>query len=199
MPSSTRSAFLDWRHRQPLNLIEPPWYGPVCPVVWEGRSREAPPYPDHHAFARRLHRARADLPSFGAVRRIVPPMHLILEVRHRRLPHLASRTARRPGLAPRLLQQHPAPFVLEAVGPLLRMRLGRLRAGAVQGLGQVPQVFRGMVGVEDHGIETAEVRPQPVLQPRPAVREPDPPLGRVHADLRRLPPRWLSQGLLSLQ
>ena len=29
-----------------LNPIEPPWYGPVCPVVWEGRSREAPPYPD---------------------------------------------------------------------------------------------------------------------------------------------------------
>jgi hypothetical protein len=21
-------------------------YGPVCTVVWEGRSREAPPYPD---------------------------------------------------------------------------------------------------------------------------------------------------------
>src|SRR5579872_5818597 len=21
-------------------------YGPVCPVVWEGRSRKAPPYPD---------------------------------------------------------------------------------------------------------------------------------------------------------
>ena len=20
-------------------------YGPVCPVVWEGRSRKAPPYP----------------------------------------------------------------------------------------------------------------------------------------------------------
>jgi hypothetical protein len=46
MLTSTRSAFLDWRHRQPLNLIEPPWYGPVCPVVWEGRSREAPSYPD---------------------------------------------------------------------------------------------------------------------------------------------------------
>ena len=29
-----------------LISIEPPWYGPVCPVVWEGRSREAPPYPD---------------------------------------------------------------------------------------------------------------------------------------------------------
>src|SRR3984893_638318 len=28
-------------------LLEPPRYGPVCPVVWEGRSREAPPYPDH--------------------------------------------------------------------------------------------------------------------------------------------------------
>src|SRR5689334_25361121 len=25
---------------------EPPWYGPVCPVVWEGRHREMPPYPD---------------------------------------------------------------------------------------------------------------------------------------------------------
>jgi hypothetical protein len=30
-----------------LNPIEPPWYGPVCPVVWEGRCREASPYPDH--------------------------------------------------------------------------------------------------------------------------------------------------------
>ncbi len=26
--------------------LEPPRYGPVCQVVWEGRSREAPPYPD---------------------------------------------------------------------------------------------------------------------------------------------------------
>ena len=29
-----------------LNPDEPPWYGPVCPVVWEGRHREMPPYPD---------------------------------------------------------------------------------------------------------------------------------------------------------
>ena len=35
-----------------LNFIEPPWYGPVCPVVWEGRSREAPPYPDLRARSR---------------------------------------------------------------------------------------------------------------------------------------------------
>ena len=27
-------------------LIEPPWYGSVCRVVWEGRRREASPYPD---------------------------------------------------------------------------------------------------------------------------------------------------------
>ena len=27
-----------------LNPVEPPWYGPVCPVVWEGRHREVPPY-----------------------------------------------------------------------------------------------------------------------------------------------------------
>jgi len=25
---------------------EPPWYGPVCPVVWEGWHREMSPYPD---------------------------------------------------------------------------------------------------------------------------------------------------------
>ena len=25
---------------------EPPWYGPVCQVVWEGGGREASPYPD---------------------------------------------------------------------------------------------------------------------------------------------------------
>jgi hypothetical protein len=25
---------------------ESPWYGPVCPVVWEGWRREASPYPD---------------------------------------------------------------------------------------------------------------------------------------------------------
>jgi hypothetical protein len=32
-----------------LNPIEPPWYGPVCPVVWEGRRREVSPYPDQSA------------------------------------------------------------------------------------------------------------------------------------------------------
>ena len=30
---------------------EPPWYGPVCPVVWEGRHREVPPYPDQAGSA----------------------------------------------------------------------------------------------------------------------------------------------------
>jgi hypothetical protein len=34
-----------------LNPIEPPWYGPVCPVVWEGRRREVSPYPDLGAWA----------------------------------------------------------------------------------------------------------------------------------------------------
>jgi len=33
------------------NSVEPPWYGPVCPVVWEGRCREAPPYPDQWRFS----------------------------------------------------------------------------------------------------------------------------------------------------
>ena len=29
-----------------LNPIEPPWYAPVFPVVWEGWHREVSPYPD---------------------------------------------------------------------------------------------------------------------------------------------------------
>ena len=38
-------------------LLEPPRYGPVCQVVWEGWSREAPPYPDQPpAKCRKLHR-----------------------------------------------------------------------------------------------------------------------------------------------
>ncbi len=36
-----------------LNPVEPPWYGPVCPVVWEGRRREAPPYPDRWRYCGR--------------------------------------------------------------------------------------------------------------------------------------------------
>ena len=34
-----------------LNPIEPPWYGPVCPVVWEGRRREVSPYSDQRRFS----------------------------------------------------------------------------------------------------------------------------------------------------
>jgi hypothetical protein len=37
-----------------LNPVEPPWYGPVCPVVGEGWHREVSPYPDlcpHLPFA----------------------------------------------------------------------------------------------------------------------------------------------------
>ncbi len=28
-----------------LNSSEPPWYGPVCPVVWEGGAVRPPPIP----------------------------------------------------------------------------------------------------------------------------------------------------------
>jgi hypothetical protein len=34
-----------------LNSVEPPRYGPVCQVVWEGRRRETSPYPDQSSFA----------------------------------------------------------------------------------------------------------------------------------------------------
>src|SRR5208337_3254187 len=43
---SSRSVFPESMRLPKPNSIEPPRYGPVCPVVWEGRRREAPPYPD---------------------------------------------------------------------------------------------------------------------------------------------------------
>ena len=36
----------EWAAVRVSQTLEPPWYGPVCLVVWEGRRREAPPYPD---------------------------------------------------------------------------------------------------------------------------------------------------------
>jgi hypothetical protein len=33
-----------------LNPVEPPWYGPVCPVVGEGRHREVSPFPDQQVI-----------------------------------------------------------------------------------------------------------------------------------------------------
>jgi retron-type reverse transcriptase len=46
-PLLRRSRIAPSPHRAlTLNLVEPPWYGPVCPVVWEGRRRKASPYPD---------------------------------------------------------------------------------------------------------------------------------------------------------
>ena len=63
-----------------LNSVEPPRYGPVCPVVWEGRCREAPPYPDLTStaavrllgtnVARRVELMRLKLLSGTCVRRV---------------------------------------------------------------------------------------------------------------------------------
>jgi hypothetical protein len=47
------------------NSVEPPWYGPVCPVVWEGWRREASPYPDHIQKHQRLADEFADGDLFG--------------------------------------------------------------------------------------------------------------------------------------
>src|SRR5208337_843699 len=43
---STRSVSPESTRPPKLNSIEPPRYGSVCQVVWEGRCREASPYPD---------------------------------------------------------------------------------------------------------------------------------------------------------
>jgi hypothetical protein len=45
----THSVFPDSTSPRKLNPVEPPWYGPVCPVVGEGWHREVPPYPDQSA------------------------------------------------------------------------------------------------------------------------------------------------------
>jgi len=50
-PISTVSVFPASTFLPTLNPIEPPWYGPVCPVVWEGWRREVSPYPDHRPFS----------------------------------------------------------------------------------------------------------------------------------------------------
>src|SRR5438874_5159195 len=44
---STYSVSPDSMSLPQLNPVEPPWYGPVCPVVGEGWHREVSPYPNH--------------------------------------------------------------------------------------------------------------------------------------------------------
>jgi hypothetical protein len=44
--TSTHSVFPDSTSPPKLNPVEPPWYGPVCPVVGEGWHREVSPYPN---------------------------------------------------------------------------------------------------------------------------------------------------------
>jgi hypothetical protein len=48
---STHSVSPDSMSLPKLNPVEPPWYGPVCPVVGEGWHREVSPYPDHRREA----------------------------------------------------------------------------------------------------------------------------------------------------
>jgi hypothetical protein len=50
-PISSRSVFPESMRPPKPNSVEPPWYGPVCPVVWEGWRREASPYPDQRRIA----------------------------------------------------------------------------------------------------------------------------------------------------
>jgi hypothetical protein len=47
VPQAIACGRLPYERRSTLNPIEPPWYGSVCPVVWEGWHREVSPYPDY--------------------------------------------------------------------------------------------------------------------------------------------------------
>src|SRR5207237_6766404 len=63
-----------------LNPVEPPWYGPVCPVVGEGWHRESSPYPDlrrispvaAHSGDRLLFEPTAGTQPFGGNRSSCP-------------------------------------------------------------------------------------------------------------------------------
>ena len=46
MLTSIGWVFLGWLIISAFNPSEPPWYGPVCLVVWEGKAREGLPYPE---------------------------------------------------------------------------------------------------------------------------------------------------------
>ena len=48
--TSTHSVFPNSMSLPKLNPVEPPWYGPVCPVVGEGWHREVSSYPDQSAI-----------------------------------------------------------------------------------------------------------------------------------------------------
>ena len=48
--------------------------GPACPVVWEGRSREASPYPHHYLFPSQV-RAACEHPTVTALHRAESSAH----------------------------------------------------------------------------------------------------------------------------
>src|SRR6476660_8698658 len=54
---STHSVSPDSMSLPKLNPVEPPWYGPVCPVVGEGWHREVSPYPDQLKIMLKTERA----------------------------------------------------------------------------------------------------------------------------------------------
>src|SRR5215831_20489278 len=51
MRTSSRSVSPPCSNRVRCSTSRTAVYGPVCTVVWEGRSREAPPYPDQRMAA----------------------------------------------------------------------------------------------------------------------------------------------------
>ena len=56
MLTSIGWVFLGWLIISAFNPSEPPWYGPVCLVVWEGKVRKGLPYPESSLQERALKR-----------------------------------------------------------------------------------------------------------------------------------------------
>src|SRR5262249_43427087 len=142
-----------------------------------------PPHPAplrtlaHHRLTPALHRARTDLPTLRHVRRVVHPIHLVLEIPHHAAMALPRRRTPAAQVHPAQLPPHRrTPPPLQPPAPARPLRLRRRRVLGVPRLGQVPQVLRHVVEVQDHRLHTREVGPQEVLQPAPPVRHRHPPV-----------------------
>ena len=61
------SALLTWPNRRMRTRTPAPTAGAVCPVVWEGRSREAPPYPNLGCRGRSPRKAGGVKAPFAAI------------------------------------------------------------------------------------------------------------------------------------
>ena len=149
-------------------------------------SRVFHPFADDR-LARRLDGARTDLPALGSIVRIVHSMVLVAEVGHNLFP---GRTL--PGISRDVQALEPvhdgcSALVFEPMCPLRMLFFSRRGLGGAPCVGEVSQVLRGMVEVQDHRVKAAEVASRQIFQPRSAIAQGDP---RLRSAMPTWPAWW---------